>query len=264
MAETSEKVSPEGEEEETETPEEEKTELAEEDTSEKKTELDSVKATLAETQEALKRYKEKDSGHEEGVRKLQDKIKDLEVKIPPTQELPSELSPEDKQYREYLKKLGVYTKVEVEKMVQDRIAPFQQKEDARGKAEQKRVLDKFIANKPELAADKDIDGSKMQKVIAQLKRIAPLDPLSPNTSLEEDLELAHKWAFEGETNKEALQKAKAEGLAEGHEASETQVGEGASVKSPASKKQRTPEQEETLREFGVDDETLAKQKTEKK
>jgi len=225
------------------------------------TELDSVKKTLAETQAQLKRYQEKDSGHEEGVRKLQDKIAELESRIPQakTEESSPDLSDQDKEYRNYLKRLGYYAKSDVDKMVQERIAPLQAKEQAKARGEQKRILSEFIKGKPELSESKDPDGTKMQRVIARLKRIAPEDPLEPNLSLNEDLETAYKWAFEEETNQEALIRAKNEGRAEGHEASETKVGEGASTSSPSSKKQYSPEAEEVMREWGVDDESLTKQ-----
>lgn len=243
-----------------ETPEEKTEEPAEEDTSEQKTELDSVKETLAETQEVMKRYKEQVSGSQTEAEKLRTEITELKSKIPQKEESPSELSEQDLQYKAYLKKLGMYSKNEVDKLVQDRIAPFQAKEAAKAKANQKAILDKFIKGKPELSSVKDIDGSKMQKVIAQLKRITPIDPLNPNTSLDKDLELAYKWAFEGETNKEAISKAKAAGRAEGHEAGEAKVGGGASVKSTHSGKQRTSDQEAILKEWGVDDDTIKKNK----
>jgi len=256
---TSEEVKPTGEEE-IETPEETTTEPLVEGTTEQKTELDSTKETLAETQATLKRYKEQVSGHGPEVEKLQAKIKELEGKIPPEKEPLSELSPQDQEYRAYLKKLGMFTKDEVEKMVQEKVAPFQAEREAKGKSEQRKVLDKFIKDKPDLGNEKDPEGIRMQKVLDKLKRITPADPFDPNASLEEDLERAYNWAFEGETNKEALSKAKAEGRAEGHEASEAKVGEGASTSSPTSKKQRTSEQEEMLRYFGVDDESISKQK----
>jgi len=257
MAETSEKT-PEEAQEDIEASEGETTEPAEEDTSEIKTELDSVKETLAETQVTLKRYKEQVSGHGPEVQRLQKKIEELEARIPPEKEPLTELSPQDQETRAYLKKLGVFTQKEVEKMVQEKVAPFQAEREARGKSEQKKVLEKFIKNKPDLGDTKDPEGVRMQRVLGKLKRIAPDDPFDPNASLETDLELAYKWAFEEETNKEALSKAKATGRAEGHEASEAKVGEGASTSSPAPKKQRTSEQEEMLKYFGVDDESISK------
>lgn len=235
-------------------------EPVEEDTSQK-TELDSYKETLKESQELLKRYKEQVSGSQAEATKLKAKVEELESKTPPKEE--SQLSEQDRAYRDYLKKLGMFTKDQVETMVQDRIAPFQAKEEARGKGEQKKILDAFIESKPDLAKDKDFEGSKMQQVIAKLKRITPADPFNPNASLKEDLELAYDWAFGEETNQEALSKARAKGLAEGHEAGEAKVGEGASAPSTSSKKTRTPEQEALLKEWGVDDESINK-KTEKK
>ena len=245
-----------------ETPKEETTEEPVEEDTSQKTELDSYKETVKESQELLKRYKEQVAGSQSEAEKLREKIKELESKTPPKKE-ESQLSEQDRAYRDYLKKLGMFTKDEVETMVQDRIAPFQAKEEARGKGEQKKILDAFIESKPDLAKDKDLEGSKMQKVIAKLKRITPADPFNPNASLKGDLELAYDWAFGEETNQEALSKAKAQGRAEGHEAGEAKVGEGASAPSTSSKKTRTAEQEALLKEWGVDDETINK-KTEKK
>lgn len=255
--ETSEEVKPTGEEV-IETPEEATTELPVEDTTEEKTELDSVKETLTETQAREKRYKEQVSGSQAEAERLKKENEELKSKVPPEEESLSELSPQDHETRAYLKKLGVFTKEEVEKMVQEKVAPFQAEREAKRKSEQKGVLDKFIKDKPDLGDEKDPEGIRMQKVFGKLKRITPADPFDPNSSLEEDLERAYNWAFEGETNKEALSKAKAEGRAEGHEASEAKVGEGASASSPTSKKQRTSEQEEMLKYFGVGDETITK------
>ena len=242
---------------------EDKEELAEEDTSKKteeedtsdeKTELDSVKTALAETQEKLKRYREEESGHKDGVRKLQEEIQELKSKIPQEKkESDSELSPEDRQYKTYLKKLGLYAKDEIEKMVQEKVAPFQAEKEARNRSEQKKILDYFVKNHPDLEKDE-----RMAVIKDKLRKITPTDPFNPNLSLEEDLEHAYKWAFEGETNQEALSKAKAEGRAEGHEASETKVGEGASTSSESSKVKRTPEQEDLLRKWGVADEDIIK------
>ena len=229
-------------------------ELIEEDTSEKKTELDSVKMALTETQEQLKRYKEQVSGSQEEALRLKKELEDTKAKIPQEKTEPdSELSPEDRQYKTYLKKLGLYTKDEIEKMVQEKVAPFQAEREARNKSEQRKVLDDFIKKHPDLEKDE-----RLAVVKDKLRKIAPSDPFNPNLSLGEDLEHAYKWAFEGETNQEALSKAKAEGRAEGHEASETKVGEGASTSSETSKIQRTPEQEDLLRKWGVADEDIKK------
>lgn len=242
---------------ETETTEETGVEPVEEDTS-KKTEADSAKEALAETQALVKRYKEQVSGSQEEAEKLKTKIKELEAKIPPEKESLPELSAEEKSTRDYLKKIGFFPKDEVDKMIQDKVAPFHAKEEARNKGEQKRILAKFIQSKSDLGEIKDPEGIKMKQVLGKLRRITPADPFNPNDSLEEDLEWAYQKAFEGEVNQEALVKAKAEGRAEGHEASEAKVGAGTSAQSPASKRQRSSEQEEILKEWGVDDESYSK------
>ena len=245
--------------EETKTEETEETEEpVEEDTSEK-TELDLAKETLAETQALLKRYKEQVSGSQEEAEKFKIKIKELEARIPPEEkEALSELTPQDQQTKAYLKKLGIFTKDEVERIVQEKVAPFQAERTARERSEQKRVLGEFIKSKSALGENKDPEGVKMQQILAKLKRIAPADPLDPNASLKEDLELAYKWAFGEEIQKEVLSKAEAKGRAEGHEAGEAKVGEGTSSQTSTSKRQRTPEQEAVLKEWGVDDETYLK------
>lgn len=246
------------EESETETIEETTGEPAEEDTS-KKTEADSVKEALAESQALLKRYKEQVSGSQEEAENLKTKIKELEAKIPPEIKEPlPELSAEEKSTRAYLKKLGFFPKDEVDKIIQDKVAPFHAKEAARNKGEQKRILEKFIGSKSDLGETKDPEGIKMKQVLTKLRRITPADPFNPNDSLREDLELAYNWAFEGEANQEALVKAKAEGRAEGHEASEAKVGAGTSAQPSAPKRQRSSEQEEVLKEWGVDDESYSK------
>jgi len=222
-----------------------------------KTELDSVKGELSETQVRLKRYKEQVSGSQEEAEKLRDKVKELEAKMPPAkEELPPDLSPQDLETRNYLKKLGVFTKSEVDKIIQEKIAPFQAEKVARARSEQRKVLENFIQAKPELGNEKDPDGLRMKQILSKLKRIAPADPFDPNSSLEEDLELAYKWAFGEEIQKEVLSKAEAKGRAEGHEAGEAKVGEGASAQTSTQKRQRTPEQETILREWGVDDESI--------
>lgn len=242
----------------TETTEETKEEPAKEDTLEKKTEVDSVKETLTETQALLKRYKEQVSGSQEEAEKLKVKIKELEEKIPPVKEALPELTAEEKSTRDYLKKLGFFPKDEMDKIIQDKVAPFHAKEAARYKGEQKRILTGFIESKPDLGEIKDPEGVKMKQVLGKLRRITPADPFNPNDSLGEDLELAYNWAFKGEVNQEALVKAKAEGRAEGHEASEAKVGAGTSAQSSTQKRQRSSEQEELLKEWGVDDESINK------
>lgn len=239
-------------------------ELAGEDTSEtegedtSETELDSVKKALTETQEQLKRYKEQVSGSQEEALRLKKELDETKAKIPQEKqtEPDSELTSEDRQYKVYLKKLGLYSKDEIEKMVQEKVAPFQAEREARNRSEQRKVLDEFIKKHPDLEKDE-----RMVAVKDKLRKIAPSDPFNPNLSLGEDLEHAYKWAFEGETNQEALSKAKAEGRAEGHEASETKVGEGASTSSETSKVQRTSEQEDLLKRWGVADEDLTKKES---
>ena len=231
-----------------------------EDTSGQKTELDSAKEALAESQAKEKRYREQVAGSQTEAERLKKENEELKSQIP--EKPPLELSPEDKEQRDYFIRMGLVPKEEVAKMVQEKVAPFQAQLSAREKSLQKRTLDRF-KEKHNLTEAEDPDGFKLQRVISKLKRVAPADPLNPNLSLKEDLELAHKWAFDEETNKEALSKATAKGRAEGHEASETKVGEGASVTAAPSKKHYTSEQEAIMKEWGVDDETLTK-KQEKK
>lgn len=234
-----------------------------EDQTSQPTELDSLKETLKETQSQLKRYKEQESGHQDGVRKLQERIQTLESQISQKGEKDeslSGLSQEDLQYHNYLTdKMKVVTEDKLKKILQEQIAPFQAEQGARSKAEQKKIINEFIARHSDLQEKNDPEGKKMSQVISRVKRFAPADRSNPNADLDEHLEDAYYLAFREETNQEALHKAKAEGRAEGNEASDTQVGEGASTSSTSSKKQRTPEQEEVLRDWGVDDESIEKQ-----
>lgn len=229
--------------------------LAGEDTPEQTTEADSARA-LAESQAQAKRYKEQVSGSQAEAERLKRENEALKAQQPP-QESDSELSQEDRTYRDYLKKLGLYDKDEIAKLVQEKVAPLQAEREARNKTEQTQIINSFIKAHPELEND-----TKLDMVKDKLKKIAPTDPLNPNLSLSEDLEHARRWALEGETNKEAISKAKSEGRAEGHEASETKVGEGASISSQPAKKQRSPQSEDMLKRFEVDDESLSKKQSE--
>jgi len=245
--------------EETQTPESETAEEtetpAEETQEETKPEVD-YKTKFVESQSEAMRLRSE-------ATRLKEELDATKQKEPVVKEPQSELSAQDQAYQDYLKKLGMYTKGEVEKTIQDKIAPFQAKEDARRKGQQKKILDGFIKSKPNLAKGKDPGGASMQRVINTLKRITPADPFDPNSSLGDDLEWAYREVFGKETNQEALSKAKASGLAEGHEAGDTKVGEGASAKSATQKKTRTSAQEAILKDWGVDDATINKQ-TEKK
>lgn len=232
-----------------------------EETPEEET-LDSVKATLRESQELNKRYKEQVSGSQSEAQKLKERVSELEsVESDNEGVAKEELSKEDSDYANYLKKVGMVPKAEVEKMIQTRLSPFEAKETAKNKKVQQEILDDFVGNKPQLSSEKDIDGTKMQKVVNMLKRITPSDPFDPNSSLKEDLELAYGWAFKEDKTKEAIDRAKAEGRAEGHEASDIKVGSGASSSSTSkSNKNRSPEQEALLKDWGVNDESYNKEK----
>lgn len=238
------------------------TEPAKEDTLEKKTEAGTTEEAQVETQTKLKRYKEQVAGSQKEAKELKEKIKELESQIPPKKEPSTQLSPQDEAYKSYLKGLGMYSKEDVDKIIEDKTAPFRTRAEAQEKSRQKKIIAEFVKGKPDLSEAKDPEGIRMKKVIARLKRITPADPFDPNASLEEDLGRAYNWAFEKETRQEALEQAKAEGRGEGHEAADTKVGEGASAKSTSPKKTRSAGSEALMKEWGVDDDSI--NKTEKK